>query len=75
MESKHHFHREPDLLQRLIHGLCGALLGGLIGLAAGYYFEDHLIWIVSAGAAICFVVAFALGETAIEWILRAGWWT
>ena len=61
--------------QRLVHGLCGALLGALIGIGVQFWSPVTHWWLVGVFAAVGFVLGFIVGEEAIDFLKSVFWWT
>lgn len=55
----------PD---RILHGLAGAVLGGLIAFG-GLYFLDETSWLlVGTGAGVCGLLGAAFGEPFLRFL-------
>jgi hypothetical protein len=61
--------------QRLVHGSCGAFLGALTALSVQLWLTDINWWIVAICGIFGFVLAWILGEQAIEFLKSLFWWS
>ncbi len=61
-------------MEFILHGLFGAVFGGLLVFGAAWSGWDVEWWIVAAGAGVGFVVFGAFGDRAWEWAGELTWW-
>ena len=62
------------MIEKLLYALLGAFMGAIIAIGALFWFVDGINWIfVSISAAVCGVLAFAGGESVLDW-LKELWW-
>lgn len=61
--------------QRFVHGLCGALLGALIGLGVQFWTPGFHWWLVGVFAAVGLVLGLIVGDEAIDFLKNLFWWT
>ena len=61
--------------QRLVHGSCGAFLAALSGAAVQFWLSDIHWWFVGLCAAFGFVLAWFVGDDAIEFLKSVLWWS
>jgi hypothetical protein len=59
--------------QRLVHGSCGAFLAALSAMAVQFWWTDINWWVVGICALFGFVLAWFVGDEAIEF-LTSVWW-
>jgi hypothetical protein len=67
--------REPEIGQRLVHGSCGAFLAALAAIAVQAWLTDINWWVVGGCAAFGFLLAWFLGEQAIDFLKWVFWWS
>jgi hypothetical protein len=71
---------EHHPVQRLIHGSCGAFLAALTATAVhvfptGFNWTGINWWVVALCAAFGFLLAWFLGEVAVEILKKVFWWS
>jgi hypothetical protein len=66
--------RERDTGQRLVHGLCGAFLAALLAMAVHFWWTDINWSVVAIFAAFGFLLAWFMGDEAIELLKSVLWW-
>jgi hypothetical protein len=67
--------QEPAVGQRLVHGLCGAFLAALAAKSVQFLWTDINWWVVGVCAAFGFLLAWFVGEQAIEFLKWVFWWS
>jgi hypothetical protein len=67
--------RERDTGQRLVHGSCGEFLAALSALAVQFWWTDINWWFVAIVATFGFLLAWFVGEEAIEFLKSVFWWS
>jgi hypothetical protein len=60
--------------QRLVHGSCGAFLAMLAALSSMFWWTDINWWLVGFSGIFGFVLAWFLGEEAIDFLKSVWWW-
>ena len=65
----------PAVGQRLVHGSCGAFLAALVAMSAHFWWTDINWWVVAIVAAFGFLLAWFVGEEAIEFLKSVLWWS
>ena len=62
------------MISRFLHALLGGFLGALIAVSALWWL-DEINWIfIGATAGVCAILAFAFGESFLEWLKELWWW-
>ena len=61
--------------QRLVHASCGAFLAALVGMGAQFWHQDINWWVVGIFAIFGFILAWFVGEEAIEFLKNLWWWS
>jgi len=61
--------------QRFVHGSCGAFLAALSGMAVQFWWTDINWWVVGICGAFGFILAWFVGEEAIESLKTVFWWS
>jgi hypothetical protein len=61
--------------QRLVHGSCGAFLAALSALAIQFWWTGIIWWVVGICAVFGFLLAWFVGEEAIEFLKSVFWWS
>jgi hypothetical protein len=67
--------QERSIGQRLVHGSCGAFLAALSALAIQFWWTGIIWWVVGICAVFGFVLAWFVGEEAIEFLKSVFWWS
>jgi hypothetical protein len=66
---------ERGLGERFVHGSCGAFLA-LLAAVSVQFWSTHVNWWVAGGcAAFGFLLAWFVGEEAIEFLKSVFWWS
>ncbi len=63
------------LSHRFGHGCIGAFLAGLTGISVQWFWHDVNWWVVGACLVFGFILAWILGEQAIDFLKTLWWWT
>jgi hypothetical protein len=61
--------------QRLVHGSCGAFLAALAAMSIMFWVAEINWWVVGLCAVFGFVLAWFVGEEAIEFLASVFWWS
>jgi hypothetical protein len=64
-----------DIGQRLVHGSCGAFLAALSAISVQFWWTDVNWWVVGVCALFGFLLAWFVGEEAIEFLKSVFWWS
>jgi hypothetical protein len=59
--------------QRLVHGSCGAFLAALSAIAVQFWVAEVHWWLVGVCAVFGFLLAWFVGEEAIEFLKSVFW--
>ena len=57
-----------DIGQRILYGISGAIFGALVALTSVFFMDEGFLLIMACAAAGGAVIAFFLGERAIDWL-------
>ncbi len=60
--------------QRLVHSSCSAFLAALLGIVVQFWWEGINWWFVGICAVFGFVLAWLVGEEAIEFLKSVLFW-
>jgi len=66
---------ERDRGQRLVHGSCGAFLAALAAISVQFWWTDINWWVVGICAVFGFLLAWLVGEEAVEFLKSVFWWS
>ena len=59
----------------IIHGICGAVLAGLIAVSILWWLDSSAWLIAAIASASGFFFAGFYGEDAVEWLKDIWWWS
>ncbi len=63
-------------MERLMYGLAGVFLGGLIAVSALAWGFGQINWVfVGFSAALCGVLGAYSGQSFLHWLKELWWWT
>ncbi len=63
------------MVERLLYGLVGAILGAVIALSAMWYIDEIVVPIVAACAVVAGLAAALGGERVIDLLKDLWWWS
>ncbi|HEV3259560.1 MAG TPA: hypothetical protein VG013_22025 [Gemmataceae bacterium] len=61
--------------QRLVHGSCGAFLAALAAMSVHFWWTDINWWVVGGCAVFGFLLAWFVGDEAIDFLKSVFWWS